>query len=237
MSLSRSEDDALADIAAYLRLSSAPTRAADRAVFAVREAILDGVIEPGTWLREEALSQALAMSRTPLREALNRLRQEGLVESPTGAGLRVTELRPDDLAVVYQVRAALEGFAAELAALRATDRSVRALQSAQEEMRAAAEQQDRLQFVRGNARFHEALAEAARNAYLQRLLGPVHVAIRRFQASNYHESRMQEIVTEHDAIIAGIVSGSPEAARQASEAHADAARTETFHRIVPFEQE
>ncbi|SFS11417.1 transcriptional regulator, GntR family [Agrococcus baldri] len=235
MTQSTSSGDALADIAAYLELPAAPARAADRAVFAVREAILDGVIEPGTWLREEALSQALAMSRTPLREALNRLRQEGLVESPTGAGLRVTELRPDDLAVVYRVRAALEGFAAELAATRATERSVRALQRAHEEMREASESRDRLRFVRGNARFHEALAEAARNDYLERLLGPVHVAIRRFQASNYHPSRMQAIVDEHEAIIEGILSGSPQAAREASEKHAVAARAETFHRLTPFE--
>lgn len=231
-----SAEDALADIAAYLELGTAPTRAADRAVFAVREAILDGVIEPGTWLREEALSQALAMSRTPLREALNRLRQEGLVESPTGAGLRVTELRPDDLAVVYRVRAALEGFAAELAASRATESSVKALQRAHAEMREAAESADRLRFVRGNARFHEALAGAARNAYLERLLGPVHVAIRRFQATNYHPSRMHEIIAEHEAILEGILSGSPEAAREASEAHAAAARTETFHRFMSYER-
>src|SRR3981081_2747216 len=86
----------------------------------LRELILDGTYRPGSRLTELDAAAALQMSRTPVREALRALASDGLVR-PTGRGVTVVALEPDDLEDAYQVRAALEALTAELAADRQRD--------------------------------------------------------------------------------------------------------------------
>lgn len=83
----------------------------------LRELIVEGELEPGEPLREHALAQALGVSRTPIREAFRRLESDGLVAS-SGRGVVVAALDPPSLRDAYEVRAALDALAAELAARR-----------------------------------------------------------------------------------------------------------------------
>src|SRR5690606_27848196 len=94
--------DALTELlAGYRPESTSRGEAVTDTVYAIREAILDGVLAPDVWLREVALSEALGVSRTPVREALNRLEEEGLVARTPGVGAQVTRLSFEDMSAVY----------------------------------------------------------------------------------------------------------------------------------------
>src|SRR5262249_33101185 len=94
-------------------------RLVDDAVEALRKAILDGRFLPGARLRQTDLADQLAISRTPIREALVRLQQEGLVDLLPGGGVRVKLLELDEAVELYDLREMLDGLAARLAAGRA----------------------------------------------------------------------------------------------------------------------
>src|SRR5258708_26156425 len=84
----------------------------------IREAILDGRLEPGSRLKEEELARELGISRTPVREALLILHSEGLIETTPNRGALVRTHDAEDLIDLYQLRALLEGYAAGQAATR-----------------------------------------------------------------------------------------------------------------------
>src|ERR1700682_3154662 len=87
----------------------------------IREAILEGRLEPGARLKEEELARELGISRTPVREALLMLQAEGLIETVPNRGAVVRTHDADDLIDLYQLRALLEGYAARQAAARVSD--------------------------------------------------------------------------------------------------------------------
>lgn len=199
---------------------------------ALREAILDGILAPNEWLREESLKEILGVSRTPVREALNRLEEEGLIARTPGQGARVTTLTIEDMSVVYQVRGNLESLTARMATEHGSQPAKAALQHLHDGMHKASEQDDRNEFSRLNIGFHQALTEMAGNAYLTRLLATVETAIRRFGTRSYSRERMAHIVLEHAAIVDAVVSGDGDAASQAAIDHAAHARTATLSRFL-----
>jgi len=132
----------------------------------IREAIVDGRLEPGQRLKEEELARALGISRTPIREALLMLQAEGLVDAVPNRGAMVRVHTPEDLDDLYQLRALLEGYAARRAALRISDEQVEAL-------RASCERFDRIdpnkklrELVRENMLFHSTILDIAGSARL-----------------------------------------------------------------------
>jgi GntR family transcriptional regulator, rspAB operon transcriptional repressor len=199
---------------------------------ALREAVYDGVLEPGTWLREVVLAQALGVSRTPIREALARLEEEGIVVRESGAGARVVQISLDDMSVVYQVRGSLESLAAKLVAARVTDRLLQPFVLLQEEMRNAAADGDSAAFASANVRFHRQLAVSAGNPYLRRLLSTVEIGIRRFGARTFTPERMQSVLQEHQQIVEAFTNRDPDAASEAAAAHARSARKSTLGHLI-----
>ncbi len=199
---------------------------------AIREAILDGVLEPDSWLREVAVSAALGVSRTPVREAFSRLEEEGLVIRTPGVGAQVTRLSFEDMSAVYQVRGSLESLAADYAARQARPEHLAQFRHLHERMQAAAASVDLREFYRTNVEFHHLLSVAAGNAYLSRLLSTVEVAIRRFGIRSLSQDRMDAVLGEHAAIIDAIAVGDAEAAAHAAGAHAARARTSTLNRLL-----
>lgn len=198
----------------------------------LREAILDGVLSGGAWLREESLSNALGVSRTPVREALARLEDEGLVQREPGAGARVTTVSIDDMSVVYHVRGSLESLAARYATSRMTRDSLAAFDALQDEMRQAAAAGDSEGFSRANVLFHRQLSVAAANPYLARLLTPVEVGLRRFGSRSLTADRMSAVLDEHDALLRAFADRDPDAAAEAAATHAELARASTLARMI-----
>ena len=134
----------------------------------LREAILSGRHGPGGRISEPGLARALGVSRTPVRVALQRLAQEGLVHLTPAKGARVRVLRADEVREAYEARALIEAEGARLAARRATPQELDGLERRLREL-------DRLppdrhaDQMRVDFGFHTALVEAGHNGALARL--------------------------------------------------------------------
>jgi DNA-binding GntR family transcriptional regulator len=184
----------------------------DTAQRRLRELILDGTYPAGTRLTELEVAAALGMSRTPVREALRALTADGLVR-PAGWGVTVVALDPSDLDHAYQVRAALDGLAAELAAERqltgriapADLASIRAAAADAAEATAAGQLQ---QAVEHNRRFHRRIADLAGNPIalltLDRLWDQILVSTLHSLAA---PARPAQVAAQHDQLLAAIADG------------------------------
>lgn len=144
---------------------------ADKAYRELRTRILDNSMPSGEQYTEEELAAMLHMSRTPTREAMLRLANEGLVEVRPRHGMRVKPVSVDDMREIYEVLTALESTAAALAAAR-TDQgdSVKQLRIAIDNMDAALERDDLKAWAEADARFHALLVAAAGNERLNELV-------------------------------------------------------------------
>jgi DNA-binding GntR family transcriptional regulator len=133
----------------------------------LREAIFDGRYPPGTRLRQEQLAEELSVSRTPLREALRVLTNEGILTSTPGRGVEVPFASLDDLLAASQFREVLEGVSARLAAEGPAEALMPELDGILHRQRETlAEGGDMVEFSARDADFHVAILEAAGNKYL-----------------------------------------------------------------------
>src|SRR3546814_17456473 len=107
-----------------------PASLADQAYQGLLAAIAEGRLKPGERVRETALAEELGISRTPIREALQRLARDGLVQLDARSGARVTELSLAAIQELYDLREILEGSTARLAALGATANDLQRLDRA-----------------------------------------------------------------------------------------------------------
>src|SRR6266850_8399395 len=122
----------------FVTVDASVLRTRSRAEFvyeSLRDAISDGRIAGGERVREEEVARNLGVSRTPVREALQRLQQRGLLVVGAGRGLVVAELRHDQVVELYAMREVLEGSAARFAAQRATEAEIAHLTRLQRELR------------------------------------------------------------------------------------------------------
>jgi DNA-binding GntR family transcriptional regulator len=140
----------------------------DRVYESVRTRILDGSLERGARLRQEALAAELGVSRTPLREALRRLASEGLVELEPNRGARIPDLSRADMLSAYEARLALEPGAARLAAVSRDRDALERMRSAIDRHRRAT---THIALFDANRAFHLALVDGARNEHLSRVAG------------------------------------------------------------------
>jgi len=150
-----------------------PATKADEIALVLEDAILAGELPPGYVLRQEQLSDQFGVSRTPIREALQQLGALGLVSFAGKRGVQVRALARTELAETFVVRAALEGFAAELARERLSKADIRTLEKAEKHFArltnqlrdasaGAAVQSLGAEWVRANEAFHDVYLNAAR---------------------------------------------------------------------------
>lgn len=144
---------------------SVPAQRGQQAYARLRRAIILGEIRPNERLVESELAEVMKVSRTPIREGLQRLAAEGLIKS-VRRGWVVRELDPEEIREIYEIREALEGFAARLAAAKATDAQLRKLER-MVELRAGTPPADKSQLVLSNDLFHSTIFKAAGNTRLQ----------------------------------------------------------------------
>lgn len=139
---------------------------AERAADTLREFILLGKLPPGVAVPERELADALRISRTPLKEALRILENEGLIVYGPTRRPRVADPSLEELAQNLAVLGALEALAGELACKNATDAEIAGAAGLEERMRLADEGTESLQFFRWDMEFHQTIVRAARNAPL-----------------------------------------------------------------------
>ena len=143
-------------------------------------------LEPGSTYSESALGSLLGVGRTPLREAVQRLSHDGLLISAAGAGMRVPDLSVDEQIARLEVRRATESLAAALAAGRLPDAMVDDLTGLSVGIQG---QTDLDAYMEAVARSNQLIGEASQNAYLQRMMTPLHVLSRRFWRATISEDR------------------------------------------------
>ncbi|MGY6633582.1 MAG: GntR family transcriptional regulator [Alkalilacustris sp.] len=183
----------------------------------ILEAIDVGVYKPGDRLVESELAERFGVSRTPIREALQRLETQSLLVRD-GRSLIVASLDHNQLAELYVVRAELEGLAARLAARHATDEEVQVLRDMVRADRALIGDPDAMS--RANRRFHKQIHLASHNRYLVQQLDLVHRSMALLAVTSLAaEGRGDATMAEHDQIVEAIAARDGDAAYLALRAH------------------
>jgi DNA-binding GntR family transcriptional regulator len=187
---------------------------------ALREAILDGGLPPGAWLREAEVARELKVSRTPVRDAFRILASEGLVNINANQGVLVAPMTSDDILELYVMREALEALAAKLAARRAPQRCFDEFSTLIPRMKEVGDSGDHTMLSKLNFQFHAIVRDAAGNRYLERALSQVQNAARRFPDPTLGlPGRVDESVAEHVALANAISQGDAVKAEQLAMEH------------------
>lgn len=189
----------------------------------LRAAILNGEYRPGASLTEVEVSTAFGVSRTPVREALRRLLDDGIVER-SGRRLTVRHTTPEEVLEIYACRIVLEGMAADWAARMRTDYDLAMLRRAAKRMMELKDPTP-AEMARTNQVFHVSVWRASHNATLSELLERLSLHTRRYPEPTISQpGRWQEAVEEHSELLKAIqMQDSERAAKLASE-HMQAAR-------------
>ena len=193
---------------------------------AVMNLIRSGALSSGDRIREVSLSEALSLSRTPIREALRKLEADGIIEHKARIGAVVRTLTHKEVVELYEMRLVLERTAAEMAAKHAVAAEIDEMEAINEIIARTTKPGEAAAL---NQKFHGCLYEATRNRFLMEstralnnallLLGPTTLA---------DEARINTVSTQHQNIIEAIRSGDIEAAGASAEAHLE---TSLRHRL------
>jgi DNA-binding GntR family transcriptional regulator len=200
---------------------------ADALYNALRDEIIDGDLEPGARLREAEVAAVWGVSRTPAREALKKLKTEGLIVEVAGRGLAVSNPSMADILDAYEIREVLEGLAARLAAERAVETDIMMMASTlrlAEEAHAADDIERAVQLC---VQFDSLIFTAARNSQLQNTIESLrtsHAAKRARGNIRQHDRRVRAI-SERTVILEAIQARDAERAAEAAREHLRQART------------
>jgi DNA-binding GntR family transcriptional regulator len=188
----------------------------------LRSAIVAGHFTPGERFVERTLEARLGVSRTPIREAIKRLEQEGLVVCLPHRGCFVRSPTFDEARQVYELRRVVEGFSGELAAQRATEADVTRIRAVVRLGRTALEKGDRENMLLRNDEFHQLQARAAGNIFLEQQLRLLWAYMDLLRGRSWIATdRAPATQQEHEAIVDALANGDAARARHLNEAHVD----------------
>jgi DNA-binding GntR family transcriptional regulator len=197
-------------------------RVFDEVYSRLRSAIIAGHFPPGERFVERTLTERLQVSRTPIREAIKRLEQEGLVVCYPHRGCFVRSPSYEEAREAYEMRRIAEGFAGELAAERATDAEIRAIHELLAFTRARLEAGDREEILLRNDEFHLLQARAARNSFLEQHLKTLWAYVDLLRGRWWAAAdRAFATQAEHEAIAAALASRDTTLARERNVTHVD----------------
>ena len=186
----------------------------------VLEAIADGTLSPGQRIRQGELADRLGVSRQPVSHALHLLKRQGLVEDSGRKGFQVAPVNPVRLRQLYEVRSALDGLAAEFAALRSEHDSDgrEALESVLAAGHATDAETPMAVLVHLDVEFHRAIYQLSGNPTFEEMVGPHWPHLRRSMAAvltvlDYRTSAWAEHATIAERVLAGDGEGASRAAR------------------------
>jgi DNA-binding GntR family transcriptional regulator len=194
---------------------SARTLLRDQAYLRLRDAILDGTLEPGEQLRDAELAEWLGLSRTPIREALARLEEYGLVETSPNRYTRVAPLRARDARDAFSVVAALHALAAELGVARVFSDELAEMRRANADLAAAMQVNDVDHAIAADDRFHAVLVQASANTEIARSLKRLMPKVRRLERARFGSLAGRRSVEQHERIIELCARGDAEQAAEA----------------------
>ena len=206
----------------------------DQVYARILEAITDRTLLPGQRITQNELAERLGVSRQPVSHALHLLHRQGLLAESGRRGFEVTQLDPQRIRQLYEVRGALDALAARMAAVRArTDATGRAqLEAALRAGRAIDKKTSLARLVGLDVDFHGAIYRLAGNPAIEEIIAPQWPHMRRSMATVLAElDYRQSAWSEHETIAAHILSGNARAAAASAEAHAQVAGQRTEERL------
>ncbi len=164
--------------------------------------IMEGTLRPGEKLLDKELADTLGVSRTPVREALRRLEDKGLVESSASRWTRVSEISHDDPGMIYPIIWTLEALAAEMAIFHLTENDYKRMEKANAALKSALEKGDPVAASAADARFHDVYIQRSYNGHLINILQDLKIKYRRMEI-NYFEkdAKITASLEDHARII------------------------------------
>lgn len=198
----------------------------------LREAIISAQLRPGERMMEIQLAEEMGVSRTPIREAIRKLELEGLVVMVPRKGAYVAGLSLKDIADVFEIRRALEGLAAELAADRITEEELETLERYLVVIAEQIDNGDIEKVVQTDTDFHTQLYQASRNSRLSQIINNLREQIQRFRTTSLsYPGRMKEALEEHRKIVEAISGRDGETARKVAMEHIENAENSMMSMI------
>ena len=186
----------------------------------LEQRIVEGELSNGKRLDETELSGFYCVSRTPVREALQRLAESGLAEHLPRRGTFVRSPSLSQLVEMFEVMAELECMAIRLAARRATSNDIDALEKDNETCRAAVAANDTKKYYEINARLHGRIYQMSGNSFLANEARRLHDRLRPFRRLQLRvRGRMEESMAEHDIILAALRDGDDDRAMETMKKH------------------
>lgn len=168
----------------------------------LRDWIVQGVLEPAEQLRDQELASSLGVSRTPVREALRRLEDEGLVETAKNRWTRVSPLALSEARQIYPIVRVLEGLALELALPSLSKADLAAMQQANEALAQALEQQHPSRATEADLRFHQVFIDRSNSLELITMLTTLKHKYRRLERFYFGSASLGErSVKEHQQLL------------------------------------
>ncbi|BAH48734.1 GntR family transcriptional regulator [Rhodococcus opacus] len=223
-------------------LAPFPGRRMEQAIAAVRAAIDDGRMKPGVKYSVYQLAEGLGISRTPVRDALLRLEEVGLIKFEARQGFRILLPEPREIAEIFAVRLALELPAVRRAATADDPALPDALLQQQRLMRDAAAVGNEHQFAHHDLGLHDLILDAADNSRARAIVKTLRETTRLLGANTADKTRtLTDIDDEHTPVIDAIIAGNPDKAEAAMRRHlentgrllvAQALRTEASDKSV-----
>jgi DNA-binding GntR family transcriptional regulator len=194
----------------------------------LRERILTGRLRPGDRLVERELAEDLGVSRVPVREAIRSLEAEGFLVVQSPRRVVVRQLARVDVEELFDVREALEGLAAGLAASRAGAAELKGLDRILADAARAATRGDAARITVLNSRFHDEIVAIAGNALLSTMLQPLEGRLRWLTSQNEHWA---ELLDEHRRLFEAIASGDADRAKASAVEHVRVNREVTLRSL------
>ena len=192
--------------------------------YQLEEEILGGVLKSGDTLTEVSLSKRLGVSRTPLRAALHRLAEEGLVEIAPNKGAVVVGVNDDDLVDIYKIRMRLEGLASREAAARISEEDKKRLADSVELSEFYIHRRDIEHLKELDTQFHNIIYRASGNRLLSKTLSELHRNIHVYRKQSLAvPERLVKSMEEHREILDAIERGDADEADRLTSAHIAAA--------------
>ena len=205
---------------------------ADQVFEELERDILSGVYERDEILTEIKLSEALGVSRTPIREALRRLEQEHIIE-PTSKGARVIGISRADIADICEIRLRLEGLAARWAAERTDQEGIQSLKDTLDLQEFYTQKQDPESIKNADSQFHQTIYALCGSQSMQDTLNPLHRKLLKYRrVSVSAKSRAQKSLEEHEAIYQAIAAHDGETAEKLSILHVQNTKESILQRAI-----
>lgn len=168
----------------------------------LKETILDGNLAPNTRLIEEKIASEIGTSRTPVREAIQKLEKEGLIKKLPKGGFAVSKITEADVEDVFGIRSVLEGYAGYLATLRAKEEDIKALEEIVKKEEEYVVLKKYNEIIQLNTEFHDKLYRTARSERLYNIINDLRDYIYRFRRLIFSFEGMAEVsIKDHKDMI------------------------------------